>query len=152
MAANTNLSLQSIRYLPFRLSMPQSLGNLVLYPPNIKMYPSRPSPVSYTGPDQQCVMAFAAYFCQYSVSRTIKSEVLLVEIFYETERQFNCYYTNKIQFFKLSFIPTLNFSYCILWCWKNSATFEAKIRYFHLYSYFQGLATMRLAQVAIEKK
>ena len=35
---------------------------------------------------------------------------------------------------------------------KKSATFEDKIRYFHLYSRMQGLATMRLAQVAIEKK
>ena len=27
------------------------------------------------------------------------------------QRQFNCYYTNKIEIFKFSFIPTLNFSY-----------------------------------------
>jgi len=56
MAANTNLSLQSIRYyLPFRLSIPQSLGNLVVYPPNIRMYLSRLSPVSYTGPNKERV-------------------------------------------------------------------------------------------------
>ena len=55
----------------------------------------------------------------FTVSRAIKSEVLLVQIFYETERQFNCLYTNKIQIFKCSFIPTLKFSFCILWIRKN---------------------------------